>query len=78
MKLYLLLAIFTLFSCEEKNIPTKNVNKLEENKEISPKSGSLEEISSTEWFQYYKSFNSNFRAERFPITNNFRNKLSIL
>lgn len=67
MKLYLLLAIFALFSCERKNIPAKNVNKAEEKKEISTKSGSLEEISSTDWFQYYKSLNSTFREERFQL-----------
>ena len=67
MKLYLLLATFALFSCEQKNTPAENLKKMEEKKEFSPNSGPLEEISSTDWFQYYKSLNSNFQAERFQL-----------
>ena len=67
MKLYFLLAIFTLFSCEQKDTTTQDVIKNEEKKVRTTKSTSLEEISSTEWFQYYKSLNLNFRAERFQL-----------
>lgn len=67
MKYYFLLVIFLLFSCEEKTKAVIEEDKTEEKKVPHVKIDILKDISTTDWFQYYKKFNPDFNPDLFKL-----------